>query len=53
MLKMFLPQIYRCRIIWDNSYRVVLLPAILWLGTLGENDDPAADWQRADVPYQS
>ncbi|KAF8548726.1 hypothetical protein OG21DRAFT_1422559 [Imleria badia] len=25
--------IYRCRIIWD-SYRVVLVPAIMWLGTL-------------------
>ena len=27
-------QIYRCRIIW-NSYRVIIIPIILWLVTLG------------------
>ena len=28
-------QIYRCRIIW-NSYRVIVVPIILWLASLGE-----------------
>ena len=29
-------QIYRCRIIW-NSYRVIVVPIILWLATLSEH----------------
>jgi hypothetical protein len=29
-------QIYRCRIIW-NSYRAIVVPAILWLSSLGKH----------------
>ncbi|KAH0828729.1 hypothetical protein J3R83DRAFT_3141 [Lanmaoa asiatica] len=35
--------IYRCRMIW-NSYHAVIIPSILWVGTLGADDSLSVHW---------
>lgn len=35
-------QIYRCFLIWQRSYRVIVVPVLLYLASIGEHHDPPA-----------